>query len=190
MLIPSDGSVLMPLINTSRKCLWARYILWFICKIIQSLPTNDGGRKMTRRTQHASGARCSADRRPHLSQPLRNCIEGSSRRAHNTCLNEVVWRDGNYGLLSLSPGATGRRWKEAERSWTLGACAPRPLCSAGSLSRCQRRVERQSGISVRRYEGLLGVKWGSTEWRRERRDIVTHTWTSHSTVTYSAVSAL
>lgn len=34
----------MVLINMVRKCLWARHIPRFICKIIQSLPTNDRGR--------------------------------------------------------------------------------------------------------------------------------------------------
>lgn len=70
----------MGLINMARKCLWARYILRFICKIIQSLPTNDrGGEKWCERTvapQH-QGPIDTEDRRPHLSQPYSNCIVGS-----------------------------------------------------------------------------------------------------------------
>lgn len=156
----------MVLINMTRKCLWARHILRFICKIIQSLPTNDreGGWKMMQ-AHHGSPTWIDAeDWRPHLSQRCSNCIVGSflsSARAlslphpppfscaDNARLNEAVWRGGNYRLLSLSPGATreAAEWEGGGISHPWGLSIPTVLrWMAGWLSCCQRQVESSSWI--------------------------------------------
>lgn len=173
----------MVLINMARKCLWARHILRFIYKIIQSLPTNgEGGVKndvspLWIPNMH-QGPIDAEDWRPHLSQRCCNCIVGSLLGSHsslphpppfscadNARLNEAVWRGGNYRLLSLSPGAiveeVGRGEVVGEDASPLRASL-RPAVlrwMAGRLSCCQRQLESASWIRGLLFEWLLEMKW-------------------------------
>lgn len=121
------------------------------------------------------------DWRPHLSQRCSNCIVGSLLGscsslprappfscADNARLNEAVWRGGNYRLLSLSPGATGRGWRVgAGGMWGGGGyLTPEGFSTpavlrwmAGWLSCCQRQLESVSWIRGLLYEWLLKMKW-------------------------------
>lgn len=125
----------MVLINMARKCLWARHVQRFICKIIQSLPTNDGGVKndvcLPRLPNMHQGPTDAEDWRPHLSLRCSNCIVGSLVSSAQFPLFPIHRRSAAQTMLVLMKpsdevaitdfchchrGQQGRRWRGA-RGW-------------------------------------------------------------------------
>lgn len=174
----------MVLINMARKCLWARHIQRFICKIIQSLPTNDGGVKndaspprLPNMHQDPTDAE---DWRPHLSLRCSNCIVGSLLSSAHFPLFPIRRRSAAQTMLVLMKpsdevaitdfchchrGQQGRRWKGG-RGGGVGYLPPKGFSTpavlrwmAGWLSCCQRELESASWIRGSLCEWLLGVKW-------------------------------
>lgn len=173
----------MVLINMARKCLWARHVQRFICKIIQSLPTNDGGVKndvcLPRLPNMHQGPTDAEDWRPHLSLRCSNCIVGSLLSSAQFPLFPIHRRSAAQTILVLMKpsdevaitdfchchrGQQGRRWRG--RGGGVGYLPPEGFSTpavlrwmAGWLSCCQRQLESTSWIRGLLYEWLLGVKW-------------------------------
>lgn len=142
----------MVLINMARKCLWARHILRFICKIIQSLPTNGrGGLKNDASPPQLpnmhQGPIDAEDWRPHLSQRCSNCIVGSLLSSARTPLFPIHRRSAAQTMLVLMKpsdevaitdfchchqGQSWRRWRRGGREDASPLRASlHPLCYAG-----------------------------------------------------------
>lgn len=172
----------MVLINMARKCLWARHILRFICKIIQSLPTN--GRRGLKNDASPpqlpnmhQGPIDAEDWRPHLSQRCSNCIVGSLLSSAHTPLFPIHRRSAAQTMLVLMKpsdevaitdfchchqGQSWRRWRGAGGGCLTpeGFSTPAVLrWMAGWLSCCQRQLESASWIRGLLYEWLLEMKW-------------------------------
>lgn len=176
----------MVLINMVRKCLWARHIPRFICKIIQSLPTNDRGRgwKMMRArrgsptcirapsTQRIGGPTCHGDavialwalsspRLALLSFPIRRRSAAKTMLVLMKPSDEVAITD----FCHCHQGQSWRRrWREGGAGGGYltpeGFSTPAALrWMAGWLSCCQRQLESASWIRGLLYEWLLEVKW-------------------------------
>lgn len=171
----------MVLINTVRKCLWERHILRFICKIIQSLPTNDGGCVKNDAgppwlpNMH-QGPIDAEDWRPHLSRRCCNCIVGSLLSSARAPLFPIRRRSAAQTMLVLMKpsdevaitdfchchqGQSWRRWRGGGGYLTPeGFSTPAVLrWMAGWLSCCQRQLESASWIRGLLYEWLLEMKW-------------------------------
>lgn len=153
----------MILINLSRKCLWARHIRRFICKIIQSLPTNDrgrGGEKWCERDaapQHASGPRtahrmggptCHSRAVIALWALLSPLFPIRRSSAAHTALALMKLFD-EVAITDFCHCHRGQPWRR-RRGWESGAgyLTPEGFSSpaglrwmAGRLRRCQRRLE-------------------------------------------------